>query len=336
MTMINPKDIQSLWDNMRTQQTVGILKRKLQLNSPFVVNCLYKYPENYCGIALTFSKTIKPNVRKYQQWKTFDVQLFPDNAYKNSTMIMVMLTSSGKNDAFAMLCASLIDKIEKASDESESVRLFVNQLEEWRKLFEKAYEEGLGKAAQIGLWGEMQMLETLLTQVNSFPQEKIVDWWVGSQKSPQDFQGDNWAIEIKATTKNDDSNVEIHGVRQLDETYFANLFLYRVTLNATPQNGISLPEKIDKVKLLIQNDLLALTLLEQKLAQYGYLDSMRNMYDTPTYQIRNNQYFKVEGDFPRIKEGETRAGVSNITYSIDLNLVVSHEKQEDFIISNIK
>ena len=336
MTMINPKDIQSLWDNMRTQQTAGMLKRKLQLNSPFIVNCLYKYPENFCGIALTFSNTITPNVRKYQQWKTFDVQLFPDSAYQNTTMMMVMLTSPGKNDAFAMLCSSLISKIEKASNENEAVKLFVNQLEEWRRLFEKTYKDGLGKGAQKGLWGEMHMLETLLTKTQRYSQEQIVDWWVGSQKSPQDFQGDNWSIEIKATSKNNDSVVDIHGERQLDETHFANLYLNRVTLNETPQNGISLPEKIDKVKSLIQNDLLALTLLEQKLAQYGYLDSMRNMYDTPTYQIRNNQYFKVEGNFPRIKEGETRAGVSNITYSIDLNLVVSYEKQEDFIISNIK
>ena len=335
MRMINPKDIQSLWDDMRAQQTVGILKRKLQLYSSFIVNCIFKYPENYCGIALTFSNSIKPNVKKYQQWKTFEVQLFPDAAYHNTTMMMVMLTSPGKNDAFAMLCSSLINKIEKASNENEAVRLFVNQLEEWRRLFEKAYKEGLGKGAQKGLWGEMHMLETLLTNVQTYNTSQIVDWWVGSQKSPQDFQGNKWAIEIKTTTKNDDSIVEIHGERQLDETHFDNLFLNRLTLNATPQNGISLPAKVDKIKQLVQNDMLALSILEQKLAQYGYLDSMRSMYDTPTYQVRKNQYFKVEDGFPRIKEGEARAGVSNITYSIDLNLVVPYEKQESYIISNI-
>jgi len=76
-------------------------------------------------------------------------------------------------------------------------------------------------------------------------------------------------------------------------------------------------------------------LLEMKLAQYGYIESMRSQYETPTYQIRNNQYFKVEGNFPRIKEGEVRNGVSDIKYSIDLNLVATYEKQETDIISNI-
>ena len=335
MTMINQKDIQSLWDNMRTQQTVGVLKRKLQLNSSFIVNCIFKYPENYCGIALSFSNTLKPNVKKYQQWKTFDVQLYPDASYANTTMMMVMLTSLGKNDAFAMLCSSLINKIEKASNEDEAVRLFINQLEEWRKLFEKAYKEGLGKSAQKGLWGEMHMLETLLKNVQGYTLSQIVDWWVGSQKSPQDFQGDKWAIEIKTTTQNDDSIVEIHGERQLDESLFDSLYLNRITLNATPQNGVSLPAKVANVKRLVQNDMLALSTLEQKLAQYGYLESMTSLYETPAYQIRKSQYFKVEGKFPRIKEGEVRLGVSNISYSIDLNLVSTYEKPKCSIISDI-
>lgn len=334
-TMIKPQDIQNCWDGMRAQQTIGVVKRKLQLQSSFIVNCLYQFPENYCGIALTFSNTIQPNVKKYQQWKTFDVRTFPDRAYPNSSMMMVLLKSPGKNDAFATLCASLIWKIEKASNEQEAVRLFTNQLEEWRKLFEKTYQEGLGKGAQKGLWGEMQMLETLLNKVKGYTQVQIVDWWVGSQKSPQDFQGNNWAIEIKATTKNNDSNVEIHGERQLDETQFDNLYLNRITLNETPQNGISLPKKIDKVISIVHNDLQASSLLEMKLAQYGYIESMRSQYEAPTYQIRNNQYFKVEGNFPRIKEGEVRNGVSDIKYSIDLNLVATYEKQETDIISNI-
>lgn len=335
MTMINPQDIQNYWDDMKAQKNIGIVKRMLQLKSPFIVNCLYQYPDNYCGIALTFSNSIQPNVRKYQQWKTFDVNLYSDRAYPNSSMMMVLLKSPSKNDAFATLCASLIWKIEKASSEQEAVRLFTNQLEEWRKLFEKTYQEGLGKGAQKGLWGEMQMLETLLNNVKGYTQLQIIDWWVGSQKSPQDFQGNDWAIEIKTTTKNNDSVVEIHGERQLDETFFDNLYLNRVTLNETPQNGISLPKKIDNVKSIIQDNLQASSLFEMKLAQYGYIESMRSLYESSTYQIRNNQYFKVEDNFPRIKEGEVRNGVSDIKYSIDLNIVGQYEKQESEIIAII-
>ena len=332
--MINPKDIQSCWDNMGSQQHVGILKRKLQLQSRFIVYCLFKYPENFCAISLTFSNTIKPNIKKFQKWQTFDVKTFSDSAYPNSTMLMVMLKSQGHNVAFSNLCASLINRIEKASDEKEAVNMFVNQLEEWRQLF-KTYQEGLGEGAQIGLWGELHLLETILNNKPNISQDSILDFWVGSQKSIQDFQGNGWAIEVKATTKNDDSNVEIHGDRQLDESLFNNLFLNRITLDKTAQNGLSLPDKVERIKFMLSRNALALTLFEMKLVQYGYLDSMKDLYTDTTYQIRNNQYFRIEGDFPRIKEGELRSGVSNVKYHIDLNLASSYEQQEQIIISVI-
>lgn len=332
--MINPKEIQNCWDNMRFQQNIGVLKRKLQLQSRFIVNCLYKYPEDFCAISLTFPNSIVPNTEKFQKWQTFDVKTFPDAAYKNSTMLMVMLKTSGQNVAFSNLCASLVNKIEKASDEKEAVKMFVNQLEEWRQLF-RTYQQGLGEGAQIGLWGELNLLETILRSKNSMPQDVIIDSWVGSQRSIQDFQGNGWAIEVKATKKNDDSSVEIHGDRQLDETQFNHLFLNRITLNVTLQNGISLPGKVDIIKSLISNNSLALTMFEMKLTQYGYLESMKSLYEGKTYQVRNNQYFRVEGDFPRIKEGESRNGVSNVKYDIDLNLAVPYEQQESSVLSVI-
>lgn len=330
--MISPKNIQDCWDNMKSQQSIGILKRKLQLQSNFIVNCLYKYPEDFCAISLSFPNTIVARIEKFQKWKTFDVKAFPDSAYGNHTMLMVMLKTSGQNSAFANLCASLINKIEKAADEKEAAKLFLNQLEEWRVLF-KTFQEGLGTGAQIGLWGELHLLETILNSKPNLSEDAIVDMWVGSQKSTQDFQGNGWAIEVKATKKNDDSTVEIHGDRQLDETHFSNLFLNRITLNATTNNGVSLPDKVDKLKTMLANNILATTLFEMKLTQYGYLESMKSLYKDATYQVRDNRYFRVEGGFPRIKEGELRIGVSNVKYNVDLNLAIPYEKQESLVMS---
>jgi hypothetical protein len=54
------------------------------------------------------------------------------------------------------------------------------------------------------------------------------------------------------------------------------------------------------------------------LFEVGYLDKHESFYQDRFYQTRNENYYKIENEFPRIKESELRNGISDVKYSIIL------------------
>jgi hypothetical protein len=52
--------------------------------------------------------------------------------------------------------------------------------------------------------------------------------------------------------------------------------------------------------------------------------------------VRNENYYKIENDFPRIKENELRGGVSDVKYSIILAMCDEYLATENQLFNMIK
>jgi hypothetical protein len=58
--------------------------------------------------------------------------------------------------------------------------------------------------------------------------------------------------------------------------------------------------------------------LKSKLLEGGYFKDHKNLYETG-YALRQEAFYKVEGDFPRIEERDIRNGIGDVKYSIILS-----------------
>jgi hypothetical protein len=214
-------------------------------------------------------------------------------------------------------------------------RTVVNQLEKWKTLFEKNNSTGLTPAEQQGLYGELHFLQKYLAIPDINPCD-VLRSWIGVDKSLRDFQGSGWAVEVKTTSTNNPQKVTVNGERQLDETFLENLFLFHFSVELSNANGQTLCQKVAVIRETFKDNTPALSLFNVKLFEGGYLDKHESLYQDKFYQVRNEDFYKIETDFPRIKENELRSGVSDVKYSIILAMCDEYLATENQLFNIIK
>ena len=87
----------------------------------------------------------------------------------------------------------------------------------------------------------------------------------------------------------------------MDDSLVENLFLFHLSVDISNSSGITLPELVDEVRKMLENSFIARALFEEKLYHTGYLDKDVEHYKENHYLIRSDKFYKVSGDFPRIR-----------------------------------
>ena len=317
MFMTNNNHILELWKLLEEEKTVGLVKRLYSSDVPFHIYGTFQYPERYYGIAFTFSNDIRMDISSFDNLRELKVMLLTDTTFINTRLLIIQLVHPNSRDIFATLCENLIQSVFKLNSEQKISRTIINQLEKWKTLFEKNNSTGLTPAEQQGFYGELHFLQKFLAKSDANPCD-VLHTWVGVDKAMRDFQGNRWAVEVKTTSTNNPQKVIVNGERQLDETMLENLYLSHFSVEISNGNGQTLCRKIASIRELFENDAPALSLFNAKLFEAGYLDKHEPFYQDRFYQVRNENFYKIENDFPRIKENELRGGVSDVKYSIIL------------------
>lgn len=307
-----------IWKQFEQNRHKGMVKRLYSSDSTINVYCIYQYPEECYGIALSFPKTICFNIKPYSNLSELKVELYEDSSFENSWLLCVTITDKDKKSIFSYLCENIIQTILKESSIKSAVTSFANTLIKWKNLFEKTHSTGLSKEEQQGLYGELCLLQKFLSDSkNSL--YTIVNYYVGTDKSLRDFQGKNWAVEVKTTSTNNPQLLLINGERQLDDSMIDNLFLFHCSVEVSKSSGETLPERVKEIKDMLSSDLAALSLFNAKLFEGGYLDTQEGQYSEHHYKLRKETFYHVTNDFPRIRENELRSGVGNVHYGITIS-----------------
>jgi Putative PD-(D/E)XK family member, (DUF4420) len=155
----------------------------------------------------------------------------------------------------------------------------------------------------------------------------VINSWVGSERQVRDFQAGTWSVEVKTSYGNNHQKAHISNERQLDPSNLENLFLYHLSLETRHQSGETLNQIVESISNALSQDSLALNRFKNKLLEGGYFGQHKHLYETAGYFIRQENFYKVENNFPRIEEKDIRPGVGDIKYSIILS------RCSDFIIS---
>lgn len=327
--------IKQIWEDLENDKssTRGLLIRRYSgaiLPDVFVA---IQQPEKLICIATSISKTVDINIAPFSNLQEIQVTVVPDTNNSSRNILLFKLINNQHREIFAVLCEDLIISISNETDEKKLVHTILNRFEKWKSLFDKISLQGLTPEQQRGLFGELFFLRKFL--IDKSLNLKVLNTWVGTAKEIRDFQFENWALEVKTTISNNHQKVQISSERQLDITHLEKLYLYHISLEQAQENGETLNEIVKSIQASLNADIIALNRFRAKLYEVGYFEHHEELYNNVGYHIRQDTFYKVENEFPRIQEGEIRRGVGDVKYSIILSQCEQYINTEQQVLENL-
>ncbi len=330
------KQLRTIWEELAKEQNPGIVKRAIDITSCLKAFCTYNSQDYNYGIAFSFNKNIDISISSFQDLAEIKVSLLPDKSFPDSNLLLIqLLEKEGRVvEIFETICTNIITVIKHVDNEKKAIHLIIAQMKKWKGLFARKTSNTLTPAEQLGLFGELFFLNKLLTlDINN---ALITSYWVGPIGAPQDFQASRWSVEVKAVGLKSLDVVNINGELQLDESTTENLYLYKLIVEDSNAEGLTLPEVVEDVRTKLDQDYNALLDLNNKLLSIGYYDSDKDLYMNRQYLIRNEKYYIIQNEFPRIKAMELRHGVSNLRYSINTQECIAYTISENELLNTIQ
>ncbi|CDN31926.1 hypothetical protein BN938_1846 [Mucinivorans hirudinis] len=303
-----------IWNDLAKANSPSLLKKLYSADLSQYIYCIYEMHEKYCGIAISYSAKLEVNISQLNRLKDVSVYIQSDTSFEDSNLLIIKLSKSELLEIFAILCENLISAVSSITDQKRVIKKVLEQLEKWKALFDSFNSNGLSAAEQQGLYGELFLLRKFLNR--GFPHHTTLSCWVGVDRALRDFQYRGWALEVKTTVTNNHQRLSISSERQLDENLLDYLYLYHLSVETSDGNGESLNQIITEISELINSDFVTFNLFNQKLMEVGYFEKDKGIYNNRHYKTRNENFYKIEGDFPRIKESELRDGIGDVKYSV--------------------
>lgn len=311
--------IENIWVGLESETSnhSGLLYKRYSAEVLPDVFIALKAPEKLRCIAFRISAVFPFDENQWNKLKDIKIETLPDDRVKSKKFLLILLLNKQHKDIFSTLCEDLIFGVSDVSTEQTLVEKLLERLTKWQSLFEKVGKQGLSDEAQRGLYGEIFFLRFFLT--NNSDKNYCVKSWLGPEKSIQDFQYSNWAVEVKTTHGNNHQKIHITSERQLDDSIIEKIFLFHLSLDVRVGNGESLNMIIDTVSELLNHNTMASNLFKLKLLESGYFDIHKPLYDERGYTIRQENIYRVTDNFPRIIENQIPIGVGDVRYSIVLS-----------------
>lgn len=216
---------------------------------------------------------------------------------------------------FERLCQDLVEAT-RSLPPAAVPNFVVTRLLRWRRLLE-AGADGVLQATELrGLVGELLVLRQCLTE---WPAAEVVAGWIGPLNAHQDFALPSARLEVK-TIRPGGSTTRISSADQLDVDD-ADLFLVVATLASAAEGGGSFTAAglVAELRGRLAASASPTTIagFESLLAAGGYADHPH--YEQSRFRLDVVRTFAVTDGFPRLKRSELRAGVSEVTYEIELS-----------------
>jgi hypothetical protein len=236
---------------------------------------------------------------------------------EDTKQLVLSLKSPNDWELFFSLCNDIISAT-RILKPSAVVPVIFRRIERWREFLKQDKGKLLPERVIKGLIGELIYLNDHLAK--KYGTAQAVDFWTGPEGSPQDFNVQSAAIEVKCQIGTSSPNVKISSAEQLcgqlDE-----LYLFVVTLGRTEpgaEDALSLPSLISSIQSTLEENGSAQQLekFQDDLLNIGYTHN--DEYFTYSYIIASKKFFEVMGDFPRIILSNIPNGVCNVTYDLEL------------------
>lgn len=327
--------IEKIWDELTNDHSIktGLLLRRYSGTVLPDIYVALQNPEKLLAVCTSIDSSIDISIASFANLQEVKVDLFPSPNEPNKNLLVFKLLNFQHKDIFTILSEDLIASISEETNQKKLVQIILNRFEKWKSLFSKTLGQGLTAEEQRGLYGELYFLRQLLSQKDD--SLACVNSWLGPESENRDFQNGNWALEVKTTHTNNHQKVHINNERQLDTNNLQNLFLYHISLEKRKKSGETLNEIVNSINSLLQSNIISQNRFKNKLFEIGYFSKHYHLYEDVGYFIRQDLFYLVESDFPRIEEGELRDGVGDVKYSIIISQCSNYVVDSEYVIDNI-
>ncbi|MGB5133822.1 MAG: PD-(D/E)XK motif protein [Prochlorococcaceae cyanobacterium] len=247
------------------------------------------------------------------------------------TRLLVKLTDGRYRDLFHALAEDVITKLVKVDTEKDAASLFITRLTKWQSFMRKHGVMGLSREERHGLIGELFLLrDYLLGRCDQFI---AIASWKGCRGANHDFQFRLGCIEVKTTSSSSPHAFHVSNIRQLDSPGQGQLYIFLVLIEESEAGDASLPEMIDSLRDHLEGA--ALEAFEDSLVEAGYLEHQREIYSSPRYSLIKDRFFRVDDNFPRLREDLLPQGVEGVHYQVAIAACTTFEASAPEVLDTV-
>ena len=213
---------------------------------------------------------------------------------------------------FTPFCRDIVDAVVvQGRDPWKAVAATIRA---WQSAWKPVRQE-MDKIVQVGLFGELLVLRSLLIPVLG---PAAIDQWSGPDSERHDFVGECLHIEVKTTRKSRPEH-EISRLDQLRVPAGCQLLFVSIQLEQSVGGDETLATQVDAVVDLLRGDAAALDEFMTKMVRMGWSEEMRNSGELLRFFVRGAEVYAVDEDFPRLPDDfQPPSGVVSVKYTVDL------------------
>lgn len=310
-------ELDSAWHALLAEprQGDGWIVRRISTEARMPILAAVRQPEGQIGLLVEVPAESIPAAIDYPSARGFEV--FPEAVRPGphgSVRLCLLHADARGVELFRLLALDVSAAVCRLDDRMKAVSTLVDRLRIWQGFFRRD-AEGLTVEEQEGLLGELLFLETLMSA--GLTCDSAISAWQGPAGAPRDFALPGCQVEIKASTSPD--GFFVSSLDQLDPDSAGTLLVAFSELRETP-DGISLPDVISRIAdTLIAASSSAVAAFHDRLLQSGYIAAQSGGYSTRKWRIARRLFFRVAGDFPRIRRAELRSGITEARYRVALS-----------------
>lgn len=244
---------------------------------------------------------------------SLDAQLIGDG-YDRRVRFTLALIDRAYGSVFAVLCDHVAEAARAAPNARMALREWIRQLHVWQEFMARHGPDGLSDQAMLGLFGELTILRDRLAPLIGV--DAAIMAWAGPRGEPNDFELVGGCLEVKATSRQAPSLIQISNLDQLDDHRCTILLaIIRLRLDA---EGASLPELISDLRGRMGDDQgRLLAEFNARLIAAGYVDVHANLYLT-TWKTDRIDLYSIRDNFPRLTRRDVPGGVRDCSYSVTI------------------
>lgn len=282
-----------------------------------------RFPGNEEALLVGFATIRIPATELLPQGRGFLVLTAEVDADRDSnrTWIALCRQSAGSLDLFASMTVDIVSTLKKTAgtDDAAIFQTFLARISAWQEFMRRGGDLLLGPEAEIGLFGELEVLRDLI--LAGLPPGLAVESWKGPLDAVHDFRLGTGAIEVKTTLSSSGFPAMIGSLEQLDDALAQPLYLagIRLALNLEAP-GKTLSEQIADIRDLMRADPAALGVFESRILCAGVLEAYSDRY-TRRFSPLHGRVLLVSNHFPRLIRTNVALEIKRVDYVIDLDCV---------------
>ncbi len=252
------------------------------------------------------------------RWRTQGLHVWIDRfaigESPNDLFLAIRCEDPGFVETFSLVVSDILVRLVK--NPANIIETVLRTLERW-KVFWTVPHQGLGREAELGLFGELWFLSRWLG-------ERVlrgVAGWQGPVRSRHDFQFPTCSFEVKTAAGSAAVGPvhKVHGLEQLDDPETGQLYLFslHVVEDALASNGLL--ALVEQIENLLHEHLDVADLFRSKLAAMGFSPGHGERYKQH-FRIVAEALYTVSDGFPRLTRatfpGGLPAGIQDVAYSL--------------------